>query len=87
MNIGWQELVLVFLILLLLFGPRLPDVGRSLGKGIKSFKDALAGVESEPEKADAAAGEQGKEEVVDHYASGPAEVADAASGEGEDRAG
>lgn len=43
MNVGWQELILIFLVLLLLFGPRMPEIGRSLGKGIKSFKDGLSG--------------------------------------------
>ena len=39
--IGMPELVLIFLVALLVFGPRkLPDLGRSLGKGIAEFKRA-----------------------------------------------
>ena len=42
-SIGPGELVLIFLVLLLIFGPRLPEVGRSLGIGIKEFKDGMKG--------------------------------------------
>jgi TatA/E family protein of Tat protein translocase len=39
--IGMPELVLIFLVALLVFGPKkLPDLGRSLGKGIAEFKRA-----------------------------------------------
>ena len=39
--IGMPELVLIFLVALLVFGPRkLPELGRSLGKGIAEFKRA-----------------------------------------------
>jgi sec-independent protein translocase protein TatA len=38
-QIGWQEIVVVLFILLLLFGAkRLPELGQSLGKGIREFK-------------------------------------------------
>ncbi len=40
-SIGWSELLVIFLVVLLLFGTRrLPEVGRSLGKAIKEFKKA-----------------------------------------------
>ncbi|MCX6102512.1 MAG: twin-arginine translocase TatA/TatE family subunit [Bdellovibrionales bacterium] len=42
MNLGFQELLVVFIIALLVFGPkRLPELGKSLGKGIRDFKKAL----------------------------------------------
>jgi sec-independent protein translocase protein TatA len=44
---GWQELVVVAVIGLLLFGRRLPELGRSLGKGIVEFKKGLKGMEDE----------------------------------------
>jgi len=41
-NIGFGELIIVFLILLLLFGAtRLPEVGIALGKAIKGFKKGV----------------------------------------------
>jgi len=41
-GIGMQELVVILLIALLLFGgSRLPEVGRSLGKAIGEFKNAI----------------------------------------------
>lgn len=41
MGIGFPEMVVIIAILLLVFGAnRLPDVGRSLGKAIRGFKDA-----------------------------------------------
>jgi sec-independent protein translocase protein TatA len=49
-GIGIPELLLIFGILLLLFGARkLPEIGRGLGEGIRSFKSSLSG-ESEEEK-------------------------------------
>ncbi len=44
MELGIPELVVIFLVVLLLFGPsRLPQAGAGLGKAIRGFKDALAG--------------------------------------------
>lgn len=40
-NIGFPELVVILVIALLLFGTRLPAVGKSLGEGIKAFKKGL----------------------------------------------
>jgi sec-independent protein translocase protein TatA len=43
-NIGWQGLVIILLVLLVVFGPkRLPELGRSLGRGMREFKDSVAG--------------------------------------------
>lgn len=43
-NIGPMELIVVLAIALIVLGPkRLPDAGRSLGKGMRDFKDALSG--------------------------------------------
>ena len=40
-NLGFPELIVIFLVALIIFGPRkLPDLGRSLGKGLAEFKRA-----------------------------------------------
>jgi sec-independent protein translocase protein TatA len=42
--IGLPELVVLLVVLLLIFGPkRLPEMGRSLGKGMREFKDSITG--------------------------------------------
>jgi sec-independent protein translocase protein TatA len=43
-NIGWQGLIVILLVLLVVFGPkRLPELGRSLGRGMREFKDSVTG--------------------------------------------
>ncbi|MGZ4384553.1 MAG: Sec-independent protein translocase subunit TatA/TatB [Gaiellaceae bacterium] len=43
-NIGPLEIVVVLIIALIVFGPkRLPELGRSLGKGIREFRGSLSG--------------------------------------------
>lgn len=43
-SIGPMELIVVLVIALIIFGPkRLPDLGRSLGSGMRSFKNSLGG--------------------------------------------
>jgi sec-independent protein translocase protein TatA len=45
-NIGPMELVVVLVIALLVFGPkRLPDLGRSLGTGMREFRSSLTGAD------------------------------------------
>lgn len=46
-NIGWTEMVVVGVVMLLLFGRRLPEVGRSLGQGIVQFKKGLKDIGDE----------------------------------------
>jgi sec-independent protein translocase protein TatA len=42
--IGLPEILLLLLVILLVFGPkRLPEMGRSLGKGMREFKDSVTG--------------------------------------------
>ena len=49
LNIGWAEVLLIALIVLLLFGAKkIPELMKGLGKGVKSFKEGVNGVE-EPE--------------------------------------
>jgi sec-independent protein translocase protein TatA len=43
-NIGPMELIIVLAIALIVLGPKkLPEVGRSVGKGMREFKDSLTG--------------------------------------------
>ena len=44
MNLGMGELILIFLVILLIFGAsKLPQLGDALGKGIKNFKRSVSG--------------------------------------------
>lgn len=43
-NIGPMELMIVLVLALIILGPKkLPDAGRSLGRGMREFKDSLTG--------------------------------------------
>ena len=46
-GVGPQEMLIFGVIAVLLFGSRLPEVGRSLGKSLMEFKKGLQGIESE----------------------------------------
>lgn len=47
-SLGWQELIIVLVIMLVIFGPkRLPEMGRSLGKGIKEFKKSTSEIQEQ----------------------------------------
>jgi sec-independent protein translocase protein TatA len=47
------EIIIILVIVLIIFGPkRLPDLGRSLGKGMREFKDSVTGKDKEHEQLD-----------------------------------
>lgn len=47
-GLGMQELIIIFVIVLIVFGAkRLPEIGYSLGRGIKNFKKAFKDAEEE----------------------------------------
>jgi sec-independent protein translocase protein TatA len=49
-SIGPGELIIVLVIALIILGPkRLPEVGRSVGKGMREFKDSLSGINLDDE--------------------------------------
>jgi len=49
-GIGIWEILILLLVVLLVFGPkRLPEMGRSLGKGMREFKDSISGIDKDDE--------------------------------------
>ncbi len=49
-GIGVTEMVILLVVLLVFFGPkRLPEMGRSLGKGMREFKDSISGKDDDDE--------------------------------------
>ncbi len=58
MPIGPTELIVVLVLALIILGPkRLPDAGRSLGRGMREFKDSLGGGTDRTERLSAAEAE------------------------------
>ena len=50
-GIGFQEIIIIALIVLLFFGGRkIPELMKGLGKGVRSFKDGMNGTEQEEKK-------------------------------------
>ena len=60
---GPLEMFIVALVVLLLFGNRLPSVMRSMGRGIVEFKKGVQGIEDEVEGAVSEAEKEAKKEV------------------------
>ena len=56
---GWEILIIVFVILLLFGGAKIPELIKGLGKGVKSFKQGL----KEDEKEDASKKEENNEKA------------------------
>ncbi|MBP5516426.1 MAG: twin-arginine translocase TatA/TatE family subunit [Bacteroidales bacterium] len=51
LTIGTTEIVVIVLVVLLLFGgKKIPELMRGMGKGVKSFKDGMNGIEENGEK-------------------------------------
>lgn len=48
---GWVELVVVLVVAVLLFGRRLPDIARSVGKSLTEFKKGIRETEDDVNKA------------------------------------
>ena len=63
-NIGPLEVVVVLIIALMILGPkRLPDAGRSVGRGMREFKDAITGGGKDDEPKPAPVVEAAHEDV------------------------
>ncbi|MFI5201109.1 MAG: twin-arginine translocase TatA/TatE family subunit [Candidatus Kapaibacterium sp.] len=51
-NVGGGEILLILLVILIFFGPKkIPELAQSLGKGLRKFNDAKAGLESQVKDA------------------------------------
>jgi sec-independent protein translocase protein TatA len=74
-GIGPLELIIVLVIVLVIFGPkRLPGLGRSLGTGMREFKDSLSGKGGEDEKDEASEEPERIERTADPVPSKDAEA-------------
>ena len=52
-GLGTTEIILIVLVVLLLFGGRkIPELMRGVGKGVKSFKDGIAGMDEDLKETD-----------------------------------
>jgi len=52
-NVGPWEIILLLLLALLLFGAkRLPEIGRSMGRGLREFKDSVSGKDEDDTPAE-----------------------------------
>jgi sec-independent protein translocase protein TatA len=52
-EIGIAGLIVILIVALLVFGPkRLPEIGRSLGRGMREFKDSITGQDEKAEPAE-----------------------------------
>lgn len=50
-GLGWQELLIILVIALIIFGPRkLPEIGKSLGQAINGFKESTKKASEEVKK-------------------------------------
>ncbi|MHB1346696.1 MAG: twin-arginine translocase TatA/TatE family subunit [Candidatus Humimicrobiaceae bacterium] len=50
-GLGWQELLIILVIALIIFGPRkLPEIGKSLGQAINGFKESTKKATEEAKK-------------------------------------
>lgn len=63
-NLGPQELFWLFLIVLFVFGAkRIPEIGRSIGKGIQEFKKGMKEIDTEISSPDSKSSESSNQEI------------------------
>ena len=60
-NVGPMELLVVLIVALVIFGPkRIPEMGRSIGNGMREFKDSISGKEPQQPELESGAGQRAK---------------------------
>lgn len=65
-SLGWPEIIAILVIVLVIFGPkRLPEIGKSLGKGIKEFKKSTTELQEHITKEEPEAPKVEKAETVE----------------------
>ena len=81
----WADALIVLLVVLLFFGPkRLPALGKSLGEGMREFKDSITGKSSsEDEEAERPAVSETSSQPTAEPAAEPAATAEPAAGSSE----
>jgi sec-independent protein translocase protein TatA len=58
-GVSLWEILILLLVILLVFGPkRLPEMGRSLGRGMREFKESISGKDSDDERVELPVGTQ-----------------------------
>lgn len=65
-NLGmWEVLIILFIVLLLFGARRLPEIGSSLGKGIREFKSSVKEIEGEVKEIRKGVEDEGAEQGVE----------------------
>jgi sec-independent protein translocase protein TatA len=84
-NIGPLEIAIVLIIVLIIFGPkRLPELGRSMGRGIREFRGSISGErgdEDDEKRAELAAAEANEAAEKDSSNASAQKAAEAVEGE------
>jgi sec-independent protein translocase protein TatA len=81
-NVGPLELIVVLIIALVVFGPkRLPELGRSLGRGIREFRGSVSGEKDDDEKDDDEDSGSGRPELPQSKAQAQTDTVESVEGE------
>jgi sec-independent protein translocase protein TatA len=66
LNLGGGEVVLIIFVILLLFGGKgLPNIARTLGKGMREFKDAASGIQKDIQQSTGGLSDSVNEHIQD----------------------
>src|SRR5919109_2368844 len=81
-NVGPLELAIVLVIALVIFGPkRLPELGRSMGRGMREFKNSITGKDDEEEKLESTKRELQQPSSTSEQDTQPSESSEPVEGE------